>query len=60
LRIDGDTGTSNFWQGGTANDELKLTFDRQRSISEIKIFTNNTNFAVSNGGSRSNAPTIRL
>ncbi len=46
---DDDTTTVNFWQGGTESDEVKITFDKSYSISEIKLHTNNRSVSISEG-----------
>lgn len=47
--IDGDTGTTNFWVGGAADDEVKIAFDKSYSVSDITVHTNNTSFSTSGG-----------
>ena len=48
---DGDTTTTNFWVGGASGDEVKIAFDKIYAVSEITVYTNNTSFVLTNGGS---------
>ncbi len=47
--IDSNTATTSFWSGGADGDEIKVTFDKSYSISEIKIHTNNRSASISGG-----------
>ncbi len=47
--IDGDTTTSNFWEGGKNGDEIKITLNKTYTLSKITIYTNNNSFAMSSG-----------
>ncbi len=47
--IDGDTSTTNFWQGGAEGDEVKITFDKSYAVSHIKLYTNNTSISLMGG-----------
>lgn len=45
---DGDTGTSTFWAGNIAGDQVTVNFGRVAKVTDVTVYTNNTSYSSSN------------